>query len=139
MNHPTKIATGAFLLATLNVLIACSDGRQPTGEPSASSRVGGLDVRLWLDPDPPKQQGLLWLELRDEDGGAVDAAQVDVGWLMPAMGAIARDERESGDRGGRVGSLPCAARPTDEWVVDSPGQHSHLSDFCHRRVHAECG
>lgn len=88
MNHPTQIAAGAFLLATLNVLIACSDGRQPTGEPTASSRVGGLDVRLWLDPDPPKQQGLLWLELRDEDGGAVDAAQVDVGWLMPAMGAM---------------------------------------------------
>jgi hypothetical protein len=75
---------------------ACTGGR-PEGEPLLATRAGELGWSLWLDPDPPRQEGnTLWVEVRNAAGEAVEGAEVTLGYLMPAMGAMA-EMRGKGD------------------------------------------
>lgn len=79
----------ALLSSLLLVGGACAGGR-PEGEPVVSTRAGELSWEIWLDPNPPRQEGnTLWIEVADAAGEPVEDAEVAVEYWMPAMGAMA--------------------------------------------------
>lgn len=81
------LAAGMIVLAV--VAVACGGGG-PEGDPLVETRAGELSWSLWLDPNPPRQEGnILWIGIADAAGEPVDDAEVAVGYLMPAMGAMA--------------------------------------------------
>ena len=80
-------AAGLALL--LLVAGACAGGG-PEGEPLLTTEAGELSWKLWLDPNPPRQEGnSLWIEVTDAAGEPVEDAEGAVEYLMPAMGAMA--------------------------------------------------
>ncbi len=78
---------GVVVLALL-LIVACDSG-PPSGSPTLVSRGGGIELRLWLDPDPPRLDSRLWIEVADAQGAAVEDAELSVGFSMSAMGAMA--------------------------------------------------
>jgi len=69
-------------------LLACGDG-PPQGEPTITTRAGELAWNLWLEPDPPRQEGnTLWLAAEDAQGNPLEGAEVALRYRMPAMGAM---------------------------------------------------
>lgn len=65
---------------------------EPMGESasvSVASRAGALSIETSISPDPPRQNGnTLWIDLEDSSGQAVENAEVEVGYSMPAMGSM---------------------------------------------------
>lgn len=85
----TKRAALAAAVGLVLAAGACGVGR-PDGEPLLATAAGELAWELWLDPDPPRQEGnTLWIGVTDAAGEPVEGADVGLEYLMPAMGAMA--------------------------------------------------
>lgn len=85
-----KAAAAAALAGLLLVAGACAGGGRPSGEPLLATEAGELSWKLWLDPDPPRQEGnTVWIQIEDGAGEPVEGAAVTLEYLMPAMGAMA--------------------------------------------------
>jgi len=87
---PVRWIPGLTLLAALlgAWLVACGEGA-PQGEPTLVTRAGELTWNLWLEPDPPRQEGnTLWLAAEDAEGNPLEGAEVALRYRMPAMGAM---------------------------------------------------
>jgi len=84
-------AAGRVALAVaLGALLAVACGEDaPEGEPTLTTRAGALAWRLWLEPDPPRQEGnTLFVAVADAQGSPVEEAELEVRFRMPAMGAM---------------------------------------------------
>ena len=102
--HWIAKTAAAACLAALPLLAGACAGNRPAREPAATTEAGNLTWRVWLDPNPPDEKGnVLWVEVLDAEGRPVEGAEVDLDYLMPAMGAMAEmrgtgqvDERGEG-------------------------------------------
>lgn len=75
--------------------IACGEG-PPQGEPTLTTRAGELAWSLWLEPDPPRQEGnTLWMAAEDAEGSPLDGADIGLRYRMPAMGAMPEMKSEA--------------------------------------------
>lgn len=84
--NPGRWAALAAILVTVGLAGACAG--EP-GEP-VEAQAGPYALTASLNPDPPKQKGTkLHLLVRDSAGNPVEGADVEVGYFMPAMGAMA--------------------------------------------------
>lgn len=98
----------ATAVLTLALIAGGCAGGGPESEPLVTTQAGDLTWSLWLDPDPPRQEGnTLWLEVEDAGSEPVEGAEVSLAYLMPAMGAMAEmrgegDVQEVGDGRYRV-------------------------------------
>ncbi|MEE2777671.1 MAG: efflux RND transporter periplasmic adaptor subunit [Acidobacteriota bacterium] len=130
-DHQTfRHAIAGVLAIALPSLVACNLlGDTPKGEPTVSSQAESLELRIWLDPDPPKQEGVLWIELLDRDGSQVEEAEVEVGWLMPAMGAMAEMKGDSDveRRGSGLYRAPLDLPMAGTWTVSVEGSTAESS------------
>lgn len=80
------LASVALSLGTL--LVACTDQR-PKGKPTLTTQAGDLAWNLWLEPDPPRQDGnVVWVAVEDAQGIPVETAEVRLRYRMPAMGTM---------------------------------------------------
>ncbi len=71
-------------------LSACRSASPSVGPATKVSTQAGSDVRLTVDPDPPVVgENRLRVQVADEAGRPVDAAQVQLTFDMPAMGSMA--------------------------------------------------
>lgn len=65
-------------------------------EDAVTAQAGPFELGATLAPDPPRQEGnRLNLLIRDQDGEPVEDAEVNVTYMMPAMGAMAEMRGES--------------------------------------------
>lgn len=99
-NFRRSAAAGA-LAGLLAIAGACA-GDRPEGEPLLTTGAGDLSWSLWLDPNPPQQEGnTLWVEVKDARDEPVEGADVTLEYLMPAMGTMpemrGKGEVEAGD------------------------------------------
>lgn len=80
------VASMALSLGTL--LVACTD-QQPEGKPILTTQAGELEWSLWLEPNPPRQEGnILWVAVEDAQGSRLEGAEVGLRYRMPAMGTM---------------------------------------------------
>src|SRR6185503_3369697 len=88
--HSSRDLAAPALAAALLTIVACGRaGRPPAGPPTLTTDAGAFTWQLWLVPDPPRQRdNHLWLRVHDRTGEPVDGARVELGYLMPAMGAM---------------------------------------------------
>ncbi len=88
--HPQAPMSVVLLAGALLLTASCGGARRPVGEPLLTTRAGEISWDLWLSPDPPRQRGtVLWLQVRGSEGQPEVGAELDSGYLMPAMGAMA--------------------------------------------------
>lgn len=100
-NWMKKMLPAVALAALLTLAGACAGGG-PEGEPLLTTRAGELSWSLWLDPNPPRQEGnTVWVRIEDAAGDPVEDAELRMEYLMPAMGAMAemRGHGEVDERG----------------------------------------
>lgn len=93
----------------------------------SSIRAGNLAFKVALEPDPPRQQGnALLITVDGPDGKPVDDADVQLAYVMPAMGAMpemrgAADVRSDGKGHYRASfDLPMGGTWTLELTAASP-------------------
>lgn len=98
-NHRGKLVPAAIALVGVVLLaVFWSDiAAWFSGEPMSSgaeragstAQAGPFQIEATLAPDPPREKGnVLWLRVQDERGEPVEDAQVNVTYLMPAMGSM---------------------------------------------------
>jgi membrane fusion protein, copper/silver efflux system len=90
MKTSTPIRQAAPLrVALLLALVAAPLSCDRRGRAAVETRAGDFTVAAEIRPDPPAQKGnTLQLRLTDAHGAPVEGADVQVDYLMPAMGAM---------------------------------------------------
>jgi Cu(I)/Ag(I) efflux system membrane fusion protein len=119
-------ATERGLAAVLLLLAGCA--RKDT---STALHAGDFQVKLRLDPDPPRAaENVLHVELTDAQGKPADGAQLGFVYDMPAMGAMP-EMKGGGDvkaMGGGKYDVAYSLSMSGDWTVtlgiDAPG-HPH--------------
>ena len=75
-----------WLLVVLVAVPACNRADEPE---VVSTKAGDFRLQVALAPDPPRQRGgVLEIAVNDSTGNPVEAAEVEVRFRMPAMGAM---------------------------------------------------
>jgi membrane fusion protein, copper/silver efflux system len=93
--HLVPTVLGAIVVTVVLVfhsaVLAWFSGKPVGGSGAGSavtSQAGALKVSAALDPDPPRQNGALVLDVTDASGNPVVGAHVSAEYDMPAMGAM---------------------------------------------------
>ncbi len=84
----TRLSTLARFMSMLTLVATPLSCDRPPGN-TVETRAGDFTIAAEIRPDPPAEKGnALRLRLTDALGAPVENAQIQVGYLMPAMGAM---------------------------------------------------